>query len=180
MIDHCRSSGLLRIAELQQLLAKVCAGEQPDDRLRRILKSLLQIDLVLELAFRVPLRHFGDRLRIARHKMKYQEAFHPGFLHYQAEIVFGPTGFLSPRLLYCEIRSAQHDARAEGQSRERMIEDLAAHVVEIHIDTLRAMLGQRLADILILIVNRGVEAGLFQQPVAFLASSPRYQLPGIL
>ena len=44
------------------------------------------------------------------------------------------------------------------QSRERVIEDLAADVVEIDIDSLRAMLSQRFTDILILIVNPRVEA----------------------
>ena len=34
-----------------------------------------------------------------------------------------------------------------SQSRERVIEDLAADIVEVDVDTLRAVLGQRLANI---------------------------------
>jgi hypothetical protein len=62
---------LLRIGELQQLLADVRAGEQADDRLRRIFESFLQVNFVLELPLRVPLGHLGNRLGIAREKMKY-------------------------------------------------------------------------------------------------------------
>src|SRR5208283_2012771 len=68
---------LLRVAELQQLLAEVRSREQADDRLGRVLESVLQINLVLDFAFGEPPRHFGDRLGIARGEMKYQEAFHP-------------------------------------------------------------------------------------------------------
>src|SRR5215469_13689578 len=63
--DHRTRSPLLRVGQLQQLLAEVGAGEQPDDRLGRVLQPLLQIDLVLELALCVPLRHLGNRLGIA-------------------------------------------------------------------------------------------------------------------
>src|SRR5215469_17380820 len=58
--DYRSRSPLLRVGQLQQLLAEVGAGEQPDDRLGRVLQPLLQIDLVLELALCVPLRHLGN------------------------------------------------------------------------------------------------------------------------
>src|SRR5258708_9930206 len=147
---------LLRVDQFQQLLAEVSAGEQPDDRLWRVLESLLQIDLVLELALGVPLRHFGDRLGITLEEMKHQEAFHPRALHDQAEIILRSDGSSLAKIVVLRDRSAQHDPRAIGQSRECIVEDLAADVVKIYVDSLRAMLSQRLTDILILIVNRGV------------------------
>src|SRR5215472_12022986 len=52
--NHRTHSPLLCVGQLQQLLAEVGAGEQPDDRLGRILQPVLQIDLVLELALCVP------------------------------------------------------------------------------------------------------------------------------
>src|ERR1700722_4848008 len=110
---------LLRIAELQQLLAEVRAGEQPDDRLGRVLESLLQIALVLELSLGVPLRHLGDRLRIAREEMKYEEAFHPRLLHDQVEIILRPDRISLAKVGVLRNRSEQHDARSKGPPRER-------------------------------------------------------------
>src|SRR5271155_5785322 len=76
-LTPAQDRSLLRVAELQQLLAEVCAREQQDDGLGRVLGTVLQFALVFYFAFGEPLRHFADRLGIARRKMKYQEAFHP-------------------------------------------------------------------------------------------------------
>src|SRR5579862_2011824 len=158
VIDHLRCSELLRIAQLQQLLAEVCAREQPDDCLRRVLEALLQIDLVLEFALGVPLRHLGNRLGIALEKMKHEETFHPRAVQYQVEIILRPDRIPLAKVVVLRDRTAQHDPRPERQPRQCMIEDLAADIVEVHVDALRTMLAQRSADVLTLIVNRGAEA----------------------
>src|SRR5487761_1154193 len=68
------NAGLLRIGELQQLLAEVRAGEEPDDGLGSILEPVLEIDLVFDLAVGVPLRQFRDRLRIFLREVEDQES----------------------------------------------------------------------------------------------------------
>src|SRR5580692_7419879 len=55
-------------------------------------------------------------------------------------------------------RAANQDTRATRELRERGIENLAAHIVEINIDALRAVLLQRLTDVFCLVINSRVES----------------------
>ena len=58
------------------------------------------------------------------------------------------------------------------------VEDLAADIVEVDVDPVRAVLAQRRADILVLVVDRGVEAELLDDEPALLRPHLRCPRPG--
>jgi hypothetical protein len=69
--------------------------------------------------------------------------------------------------LYCEI--APHNVtRAWDSSRAS---DLAADVVEVDVHALRTAARQRFADVLIFVVDSGVEARFLREPLAFLGAT---------
>src|SRR5580698_1188079 len=127
---------LLRVGNLQKLLAEVRAGEKPDDGLGRILQPVLQIDLVFDFALRVPRAHFADSLGKMLQELKYQEAFHPRAMQNETHVVLRARA-AHPGFVVTRDRPAQHDARAVADARQRMIEDLAADVVEVDVDASR-------------------------------------------
>jgi hypothetical protein len=51
------------------------------------------------------------------------------------------------------------------------VHDFSAHVLKIHVDTIRRSLYQHIAPIGALVINRGTEPELLCQPVAFLGSA---------
>ena len=58
-----------------------------------------------------------------------------------------------------------------GEVGERGLEDLAANVVEEHVEALRAELAKALRDVLGLVIDRRVETELVRQPGAFLGAA---------
>jgi hypothetical protein len=68
-------------------------------------------------------------------------------------------------------RAAQHHACAEREPRQRQVEDLAADVVEVDVHALRTAARQRFADVLIFVVDSGVEVRFLREPLAFLGAT---------
>src|SRR5262249_8242638 len=57
-------------------------------------------------------------------------------------------------------RSAQHHSPPQRQIRQRRLQNLPAHIIEINVHSLRAVLRDRLPHILALVINRRVESQL--------------------
>ena len=64
-------------------------------------------------------------------------------------------------------RAAQHDARVDVDPSEDLVEDLAADIVEEHVDPAGAKLRKPSAEVFALVVDGGVEVRLVDQPSAF-------------
>ena len=67
--------------------------------------------------------------------------------------------------------AAKHDAPSHRKPRQRRVEDSAADIVEEDVDALGTELLQPRRDVLRLVVDRRIEAGLVGQPAAFLRPS---------
>ena len=67
-------------------------------------------------------------------------------------------------------RATQHDARVESERREDGVEDLAAHVVEVHVDAGGTRLAKTLTQVLVAIVETRVKAVTFDDLGALLGS----------
>src|SRR5687767_2415095 len=63
---------------------------------------------------------------------------HAGAVHQQRHVV--GRALHAARGVVLRDRAADHDARVHGEAREACVQDLAAHVVEIDVDAVRAVL----------------------------------------
>ena len=66
--------------------------------------------------------------------------------------------------------SAENNSRFWRQPPEHRVEDVTAHVVEVDVDALRAVLFERRAEIVVLVVDAGVEAEVLDDNPALLRS----------
>ena len=88
------------------------------------------------------------------------------------------------RVVALRDRAADHDARVAREIGQRRVENVAADIVEMDVDPFRTSLSERLAHVLGLVVNRGVEAEFGDEIAALLraagdpddaaATDPRY------
>ena len=74
--------------------------------------------------------------------------------------------------------AAQHDARLQVDLLQHRLEDLAAGILEIDVDAVRAFALQRGADVFLLVVDAGVEAEILDQVAALLVACRRCRRRG--
>ena len=152
--------------DAQQLLPLVAAFEQSPQRLRRVFQAVLGVNLGLELSFMHPAGERADRFGRARHVIEYDEALHPSTLDDQVKVVLRSRR----RLGRVVVRdpAAKHNPSAHREPSQRRVEDFAADIVKENVDPFGTQLLQPRLNVLRLVVDRRIEAGLIGQPVAFL------------
>ena len=75
------------LCDPQELLAVVAAFEQPAQRRRRVLQTMLHVDFVLDLPRLHQAGKRADRLRRARQIIEHEEALDPSAPGDQVEVV---------------------------------------------------------------------------------------------
>ena len=74
-------------------------------------------------------------------------------------------------LLYCEIAPQMTTRARRAEEEQQRVEDLAADVVEVDVDALRAVLREGGLHVLGLVIDGGIEAQVLDDVVAFLGSA---------
>src|SRR6266566_7202737 len=120
-----------------------------------------------EPAVAEPLGELGQRLRVPVPVVEYQHARHGSPCHQQRQIVSWAPHLLRVVLRY---RAADDDPGAAGKPGQNGVEDISAHVVEVDVDTTGRVLAQRFSQVLVLVVDRRVEAELPQHAALVLAT----------
>src|ERR1700733_13248774 len=111
------------------------------------------------------LEGFGDPHEI----IEAGEALHARSLSYQIRVVRraglrrGSLGFRD--------RTAQRDTRVNVDPSQDFVEDLAADIVEEHVDPVGAKLRKPSTDVFALVVDGGVEVRPVDQPIAFVLAT---------
>jgi hypothetical protein len=151
------------------LLSEVLASKQTEQRFRRILQAIRNVLLVHEVAVSLPAGKRVDGLGNSRGIIKPGEALHARTPSHQIGVVRwaglrrGGVGFRD--------RAAQYDARVEVDPSEDLVEDLAADIVEEHVDPVGAKLRKPSAEVFALVVDGCVEVRLVDQPSAFILAA---------
>ena len=122
-----------------------------------------------EPSFGDPARHLRFGFRVSPVEVEHEEPLHPRPIDEQCHVIRGPAR--RTFVVVLRDRTADHDARVTSEPGEHRIEDLAADVVEIHIDPVGALLLERDADVLVLVVDRRVEAQVLDEEPAFLRAA---------
>src|SRR3984885_11608474 len=139
----------LRVGYFENEFSGVLALEELQQRFGERFEAVYDVLARFEFAGRHPGRHLLSGLSVTIRVVKYDHAFHAGAINQKREIVRGAFD-------WCGVA---------------VLRNCAAHVVEINVNAIRAMLVQRLADILGLVVNGGVEPQLFYNVAALLGSA---------
>src|SRR5947207_8387778 len=134
-------SGLVA-ANADQQLADVLALEELEQRLGKALEAVDDVFAALQLPLRHPACHLACSERIAIRVSEDHHAGHARAVDEQRELIRRPLD--RRRIVVLRDRTADRDSRAAPDAREHGIEDVAADVVEIDVDTLRAVLPQAL------------------------------------
>ena len=111
----------------------------------------------------------ADRLARARHIIEDDEALHPPALDDQVEVVLR-SRWGHGRIVVRDP-AAKHHATSHRKPRQSRVEDVAADIVKENVDALRTEFLEPRRNVLRLIVDRRVKAGLIGQPAAFLRSA---------
>src|SRR5262249_42173884 len=160
---------ILDILHLDDQLALIRAVEEFIHRARRFLQSVDDIHAIFELAFHIPFDQFGDGFLGARQVIDHDEALHLRASRQDVDqIIWSGHGRCGVVL---RDHSADADTRAEVDHRQRGVEDFSADVVKVDVYAVRAGSLQPLADVLGLVIDRGVEAQFVHDPFAFLVAS---------
>src|SRR5688572_28890394 len=157
------------ITYLYDQLARIRAFEQFVYGLRGVFQSFDFVDAVPELTLPEPLAHVGEGFHRARVVVHHDEALHARALADQGGEVVRARLRLSGVVL--RDHAAEHNAGAQIDQRQHLVEDLAADVLEIDVDALRAMPLQAFAHVLGLVVDGRVEAQFLRQPFALVVGA---------
>src|SRR5450631_817155 len=133
-----RTIRITECLERQHQLAEILPLEELEERLWKGIDAALDHVLLREeLALRDPLRHLASALGVAIGIVEDHHPRHARAIHEEGEIVRG--AFDGSRVVVLRDRAADDDARVQRDAPERRLENLAAHVVEIHVDAIGAM-----------------------------------------
>ena len=101
-----------------------------------------------------------------RRPVGHDEALHPPAPDDQVEVVLRSRR----RLGRVVVRdpAAKHNPPSHREPRQRLVEDVAADIVKENVDPFGTQLHQPRLNVLRLVVDRRIEAGLIGQPAAFL------------
>ena len=126
---------LIAKLDLHDQLADVVAVEQHVDASGRLLQTLDDRVPVLDLALRRPsCAELRDRLREAAELVEDDEALDRHTVHQHP----GEVGPAAASSLYSEISPQSGDAGVQVQHPEDLVHDLAADVLEVDVDAIRA------------------------------------------
>src|SRR5690606_15918584 len=130
-----------------------------------------------------PLPHLPDGLGEPRQVVEHDETFHARLTEDQVEVVLRPRNRSGG--VVAGDATAEHHPGAGGDARQAQIENLAADVVEVDVDAVRARAVEGLAHVDVLVVDGCVEAELAGEPAALVratgnAHHPRALDPGDL
>ena len=128
------------------------------------LETVIDIDLVFEFAFRVPLAHFLDRLTGSIHVVHDDKAFDTRPLDQDHREGVGAWDRLGG--VITGDQTADHDPRALVDPLHLGVEDLTADIFEDHVDAVRAVLVELADHAFGLVVDGGVEVELLGEPGA--------------
>src|SRR2546423_3951006 len=128
------------LGELDQLLAKVLTLEERDEALRRVLQAFHHGLAVLQFPFRDIGGQRLERLAVAVLPVEHDHSLDADAVHQHRSPVLDGV-----RLLRVVIRDqpAHHQSREEIHLAQHTVQDLAADVVEIDVDTFRTGFLQR-------------------------------------
>src|SRR5262245_13583090 len=160
---------LIFISHLDYQFTLVRPFEEFIHRARGFLQTFDDVHAVFEFAFHIPLDQFGDGFLGLGQVIEHDEA-----LHFRAagqdvdQIVRTGDG---RRGVILRDHSADADPRALVEHGQRGVEDFSADVVEVDVYAIRTGPLQPLANVLGLVIDRGVEAQIVHDPFAFLVAS---------
>src|ERR1700733_5197549 len=157
----------LRVGYFENEFSGVLALEELQQRFGERFEAVYDVLARFEFAGRHPVPHLLHGLSVTIRVVKYHHTFHAGAINQKRQIV--RRSFDWRRIAVLRNCAADDHSCAARELRKRSVEDVATHVVEINVNAIRAMLAQRLADILGLVVNGGVEAQLLYNVIALLA-----------
>ena len=156
--------------QLDHPLAAVLAGQQSDQRLRRILKAIDDVFLDFQLAGGDPRLQVAQCLVALIHEVHHDEALHDQALHHDQAGHAARPGRRRHAVILRD-RAAAGDAAAIVHLRQAGFENVAADIVEIDVDAFRRRGLQRLERRTVLVIDRGIEAEFAGQPVALVLAA---------
>src|SRR5262245_37666072 len=166
-------------ADLHHHLADVFAGEELVQRLDELVDAGLDhVLLHYQLALRNPAGHGRDRLAVALGVVEHHEALHAGAVDQQAHVV-GRAAIAGGRVVLAD-GAANADAAVECDLGQADVQDLAADVVEIDVDTVGREFAQAFGHVLALVVDAGVEAELVDHKGALVGAASDADGPAAL
>src|SRR5271156_2856707 len=156
----------LRVGDFENEFSRILALEELQQRFGEGFEALYNVLTRFELACRHPRCHLPPGFRVTIGVVEYDHTFHAGAINEKREIVGGSLDWRCVAIL--RNCTADDHPCAARELRKRRVKNVAAHVVEINVNAIWAMVPQGFADILGLVVDRGVEAELFHNVVALL------------
>src|SRR5258708_17687034 len=163
------ASGCTFLGEGEHQLADVLAAEELQQAVGKGLNALDDLLEGLGLAGGDPASDGARRLRVTAGVVEHHHPRHARALDQQRQVVGGPLD--RRRAVVLRDGAADDDPGAARQSGERGVQDVAADVVEIDVDPLRATLPQGGLHVLGLVIDRGVEAQLLHEVAALLGAA---------
>src|SRR5215208_855507 len=147
-------------------LAGVLALEEPEQGVGEGLEALDYVLARLELAGGQPAGHLLGSFGPAVEVVGDDEPGHAGVVDQQRPVIGGAPDAVGGVVL--GDGPADDDTRLAAEPRQRRVEDLAPHVVEVDVDAVGAVLSEGFGDVLALVVDRGVEAEVVDHVAALL------------
>ena len=167
--------GLLVRLYLDQELAGVLSLEEKGDGLLGLLQAAADDGLLaLEAAVGDPAADLLAGGRVLGGVVEDDEALHADALRDDVVEVLDAGGLaaLAPaQVVVAADRAAHGEARVLRGALQHRVEDLAPHVVEVHVHVVRGGLAELLAEVGRLVVDGGVEAELLRQHAALVGAA---------
>src|ERR1044071_2216165 len=160
--------GSTRSGELDQLLSKIFALEERDQAAGRALQPFEHRLAVLESTLAEVAGKRVERLAVAFLPVEHDHALHAQSVDEDRAPVAHAVGV---GRVVVRDRAADDDTAEQVRARQHGVEDLAADIVEVHVDALRTGLLKRRGEIAALVVDAGIEAELVLHVRALLASA---------
>src|SRR5262245_39417632 len=171
LMNSCAFGGfiLIFISHFDNQLALIRSFEEFVHRPRRFLQPFDDVNAVFEFAFHIPFDQFRDGLLDAGQVIDHDEALHFRAADQDVDQIVGAGDGL--RGVVSRDHSADADPRAQVDHRQHGVEGFSADVVEVDVYAVRTGPLQGFADVLGLVIDRGVEAQFVHDPFAFLVAS---------
>src|SRR5437868_10656732 len=155
--------------EPYHLLAEIAARQHVDERGRSRLETLGDRLAEFEAAGAEPFHQLVERLVAPRQVAADAEALqHDTLVEEDADVAQALTTFWAFAAVVLRDLSADRHARIHIEARQHGIEDVAADIVEIDVDTLRCGPGERGVDGARLVVDAVIEAEVGDDVAALL------------